>query len=529
MRLSDVNPAAWIVENRIRVSSGVPFDFKNHLFWYDVLTDLSPHQAWLKAAQGGGTEIAILKALYLCDRRKMDCIYTMPTASDINTTVGTRLNRLIGLNPTLAALVKNKDSVEQKQVGDNLIHFRGTWVERAAISVPADVLIHDEEDRSNQDVLGTYASRLQHSKYKWDWHFSNPSFPGHGVDKFWRKSDQKHWFIKCPKCSLDQYLSWPESVSVERKEFVCKGCAAALSSDDRRRGRWVRKWEDMEYSGYWISALMYPWLTAQYICEQFENRTRDFFFNFVLGLPYVAEGSSVSKDTILRNCQPGLIVDQRRPVIGVDVGIICHYVIGTREGLFYHGKTEKSEEIEGLLHKWKDAIMVIDAGPDIFFVRQLKEKYPGRVFLCSFSRSKPKEGIIRWGTGEESGRVIVDRSRAIQLVSDEFSARRVPIQGTAHDWEPFAEHASVMYRVQELDTAGNPVYSWESSSPMNHWFLASVYWRVGMDRFGGDVAFIRSSEDFRVPVGQPVTLGKMPAKTAVDVQRIGTDESDLWR
>lgn len=525
MRISDINPAAWIVENRIKASSGQPFDFKEHLFWYDVLNDVSPHQVWLKAAQGGGTEVAILKALWLCDRRKMDCIYTMPSQSDINTTVGTRLNRLLGLNPSLAALVKDKDSVEQKLVGDNLIHFRGTMTERAAISVPADCLIHDEEDRSNATVLPTYASRLQHSKYKWDWHFSNPSFPGHGVDRLWQKSDQKHWFIKCPKCSEDQYLSWPDSVNFERKQFVCKKCDAEIDTQTRRAGRWVKKWEDREYSGYWISALMYPWLTAEYIIKEFQERPQDYFFNFVLGLPYVAEGSTITKETILRNCQ-SVVMDQKRCVIGVDVGLDCHYVVGNRSGLFYHDKTSKQEEVEGLLHRWKDSIMVIDAGPDIFFVRELRDKYPGRVYLCSFARSRPKEEIIRWGKGEESGRVLADRSRVIQLVADEFAGRRIPLQGTAHDWEPFASHAAVMYRVQELDMSGNPVYTWESSSPMNHWFLASTYWRIGMDRFGGDVSFIQTSNIDQPPSAPTVFKGRIPSSYALDGKKIGQDE--VW-
>jgi hypothetical protein len=72
------------------------------------------------------------------------------------------------------------------------MYFRGTKTERAALAVSSDLNIHDEEDRSDQQVIAQYSSRLQHSDYKWEWHFSNPSVKGNGVDRYWEISDQKH-------------------------------------------------------------------------------------------------------------------------------------------------------------------------------------------------------------------------------------------------------------------------------------------------------------------------------------------------
>lgn len=482
MRISDVNPVAWIFENRIRASSGEPFDLRQHFFWYDVIRDLSPHQVWLKAAQGGGTEAALLKSMYLCDRRKMDLIYTLPTANDVNI-LGGRVNRLIHQNPSLARLVKDKDTIEQKQVGEKMLYFRGTWTERTAIMVPADVLVHDEEDRSNGAILKMYPSRLLHSPYKWDWHFSNPSFPGHGVGEYWDKSDQKHWFVKCPKCAEQQYLSWPESVDRQRRIFVCKKCASPLSSEDRRKGKWVRRFRDRQYSGYWVSALMYPWLDASYVIEQFETKPKDYFWNFILGLPYVAEGGFITPDVIYRNCSPDLN-SQENVVIGVDVGNTIHYVIGNEEGIFYAGKTEDIEDLERLLSRFKGSVMVIDRGPDVFGPKKLREKYPGRVFLCSFARVKKTDQIIKFKEGEEYGDVLADRNRVIQLVVDEFTDKRIPLQGTADDWSEYYSHWNGLARKKDTDAVGNPVYVWEKSDGNDHWALATCYWRIGMEKFG---------------------------------------------
>ena len=482
MKLSDRNPVKWIIENRIRVSNGEPFDFKNHFFFYDILNDFSPKQVMLKAAQGGGTEVMILKAIYLCDRRGMEVIYTMPTSSDINVLGGGRVNRLLAHNPYLRDLIKDKDSVEQKSVNGHFLYFRGTWTERAAISVPADVLIHDEEDRSNQPVLQTYNSRLQHSKYKWHYHFSNPSFRNVGVDLYWQKSDMKHWFIKCSKCATEQYLSWPDSVNFQRKEFVCKECDATLSPDDRRRGRWVKKRLDAEYSGYWISALMYPWLDAAYIINEFETKPREYFYNFVLGLPFESDGDSVTPDIIFRNLTDD-VNTQEDVIIGVDIGNTIHYVLGNKEGLFYHGKTEDPDDIERLLKRFPKSVAIVDNGPDIFWPKKLRERNVGRVWLCSFSRVKRADQIIRWGENEEYGRVLADRNRMIQTVIDEFADARLPLHGSQDDWTEYYSHWHGMGRFKEIDAIGNPVYVWNKADGKDHWALATVYWRIGMDRF----------------------------------------------
>ena len=226
---------------------------------------MSPYLCCLKAAQIGFSTLAVLKQLWVAYRKGLETIYCLPTMDDVKAFVSAKVNRMIGLNPILQEYVRDRDTIEQKTVGGNVIYYRGTMTEREALMIPADLLIVDEEDRANQLILGQYESRLQHSKYQWQWHFSNPSAPSAGVDKYWQISDQKHWFITCPECQEEQYLSWPESVSEERGLFVCKYCDGEITDDARRYGRWVEKYErdkDRKYSGYWIPLLICPWVTA---------------------------------------------------------------------------------------------------------------------------------------------------------------------------------------------------------------------------------------------------------------------------
>lgn len=524
--LSDISIHAFIQENRIKNEAGIELDFRDHLFLYDIYADESPKLVCYKAAQIGFTTMAIIKSMWLAEKKKMDLIYTMPTSDDVKNLVGGKVNRIITQNPILQTYVKDKDSIEQKAVGSSLIHYRGTWTERAALSVSADLVINDEEDRSKQEVIQQYSSRLQHSRYKYEWHFSNPSVEGNGVSRYWAKSDQKHWFITCESCREKQYLSWPESVDIPSKSFVCKACKHPLSREERRRGKWVAKYKDREYSGYWISLLMAPWITAEEIINYYETKSAEYFANFVLGLPYVGEGNQVTPDIIYRNCTTE-INSQERVVIGCDSGLKKHYVVGNKEGIFYAGIARDWSEIDSLLQKYPRSVAVIDALPDLSEPRRLREKYPGRVFLCHYARDRKTFQLIRWGSGPEAGNVTVDRNRMMQMVIDDFAGKRIPLQGTQDDWAEYVSHWATLYKVTEMDALGVPVSIWETSTGMDHWCHATLYWRVAMDRFKNDGGQLFSGEPALFSRGVPIENNRTTFKPRFDLPV--REETTDWR
>jgi len=171
--------------------------------------------------------MANIKAFWVAKNKKLDIIYSLPAASDIHEFVAGKTNRLISNNPVFQQWTADKDSIEQKRVGDSVIYYRGTWTDRAALMIPADLYIADEVDRSKQEVVMQYSTRLQHSDYKWRWYFSNPSTPGYGVDVMWQKSDQKHYFYKC-ECGHWQYLTM-ENIMGDKPYFGCVKCKRELS------------------------------------------------------------------------------------------------------------------------------------------------------------------------------------------------------------------------------------------------------------------------------------------------------------
>jgi len=143
------------------------------------------------------------------------------------------------------------------------------------------------------------------------------------------------------------------------------------------------------------------------------------------------------------------------------------------------------ESLEYFLKKFSNAIMVIDQGGDIIGSRKLKQKYPGRVYLCHYAADRKTYQLIRWGEKDESGNVIADRNRMIQLVIDEFRENRIRLYGTENDWYPYWLHWSHIYRTHEEDELGIRHFQWVRSD-RDDWVHATVYWRVGMNRFAGE-------------------------------------------
>ena len=523
MQLENASIHAWLLKNSIKNEKGDLIEFKNHLFLYDIYSDQSDYLVCMKAAQVGMSTLEVLKNIYDAKRNKMDLIYTLPSDEDVQTFVGGKVNRIIAQNPILLEYTKDKDSIEQKAIGDSMIYFRGTWSKRAAIMVTADRLIHDEKDSSKQEIVSDYQARLQHSKYHQIHVFSHPSAPDFGVDVEWQQSDQKHWFIKCEKCEKEQYLSWPDSVDFKRREFICKHCHEILTNEDRRVGRWVKKYRDKKYSGYWISLLMATWISAGEIIDKFNDpkSTPDFFYNKVLGLPFAGTGNKLTWEKFAQNLtEQSYAPDaEERVVLGIDTGLKLDYVIGNDKGLFYTATATDYDELDHHMERWPKAIAVIDAGGDLIGSRKFFEHWRGRVFLCHLGADHKTLELLKWGKGEEYGNVVADRNRLIQLVVDEFGDNRLPVHGTTDAWHEYWLDWRNLTRIQVLDpvTGQSKGYKWVRSG-RDHKALATAMWRAGMDKFGyGGAKIVGRELRVEAPYGPEI----QPDDTVMPITQTG--------
>ncbi len=510
----------WLIEEKIKNEKGDPIEFDTHPFLFDIYSDQSQYITVMKAAQVGMTTLQIIKNHYDAKGNKLDIIYTLPTDQDVRTLVGGKVNRIIANNPSMLKDVADKDSIEQKQIGNSMEYFRGSWTKKAAIMVTADRLVHDEKDSSKLDIIADFQARLQHSKYKQIHTFSHPSLPETGVHADWMESDQKHWFIQCPACNHWQYMSWntedPSKMSIDlvKKCFICKKCRKLLPEYARRNGQWVAKYKDRMRSGYWVPLLIAPWMSAAELVAKYNHpdTTKEFWWTKIIGVPYADGSSKLLRNSFFQNLTQSQWAPEadERIVIGIDTGLKLDYVMGGAKGLFYQGDCEDYSELDGHMKRFPRAIAIIDAGGDLIGSRAFQERWAGRVFLCYLGGDRKTNELFKWGNKDEHGAVQVDRNRAIQLVVDEFRTKRIPVHGTQDDWYEYWLDWNNLSKIKVLDPDTNQVkgYKWVRNG-RDHRALATVFWRVGMSRFtnvGGIVTddFIPKPNSYMVNPNQTV-------------------------
>lgn len=480
-QLEAISPYIFIKNQEIKNEQGLPLSFKDRKFMIDILEDMSPNQVILKAPQVGATVLQTIKAFWTAKYKHKDIIYTLPTVSDVVDMVGGKINRIIAQNPVMLGMIKDHDTIEQKAVGDNIIYFRGTFTSKQAMMVSSQLNIHDEVDASNPEVITQYETRQQAQMGGWRWYFSHPSIVGNGIDSYWQKSDQKEWFVLCKFCNEWQFMEWPLSVNQEGGYYCCKFCSAVLTDDDRREGEWRKKIPQAEYSGYHISQLICPWISAEKVIKDFKEKEPQYFHNFVLALPYADSQSKITLETI-----QGLLSDEKpkeaRILIGLDTGIKLRAFVGNLEGGLEIKEFDNYEDLQRYVDKLKDWMLMADPGGDIIGIRKFAEENQGKVFFCYFRQDKKTMDLFKWGAKEDYGMVWVDRNRMIQLVVDEMNDKRYKLFGDLNGWWSFWLHCSHIFRTVDEDRVGNLMYVWQRSD-RDDFFLACVYWRVLTERF----------------------------------------------
>lgn len=518
IQAANMYPYSWVIQNKIKNEMGVPIDFEKRPWQKDMYNDLSHNQVELKPPQIGSTVKNALKTLWVAKNLGRQIIYTLPTQGDVQDMVGGSFNRIIAQNPILMSWVKDHDTVEQKAVGDSMIFYRGTFTSKQAMMIPSGLNVHDEVDASDASVIVQYENRLQAQEDGgWRWYFSHPSLAGHGVDVYWQQSDMKEWNITCPSCLKVQVMQWPQNIDVANGTYVCSGCKQVLPESARLQGVWINKdgipWKgdivgEYKFSGWHVSQLLLWNKSAKQIIDAYNDPLKDkqYFYNYVLGLPFISSDDRIDPNTVLRNCVDIINDQEGRTVIGVDTGTGLHLCCMNAQGVFYYEhNTELTaskspyDRLRELLNKWPTSIIVIDQGGELMLTRQLQQEYPGRVFLCFYNKDKKSLDLTEWGENDEYWKVRVDRNRMMTLVIEQLrDVGRVLLNGTPAEWKEFADMFGNIYR-EKLVTKEQKgkddrslygsEYVWKRNGP-DHYCHALLYATVGLQRFSSVPAVV---------------------------------------
>lgn len=475
---------AWIAANEIRNEKGEILDYSKHLFLADILEDWSQEIVIKKAAQIGGSLTFNLKVLFAIKYFKINVIYTFPTASDVSEFVVSKTNKLLLANPIFKGLAT--DNVERKEIDGRFLFFKGTVSDTAPIMTSADLLVHDEVSRSDQKTLEDYKSRTKASHFKGRWLFSNPTTEKDILDQKWKESDQKEWFIKC-HCGAEQILKWPESLDLENKCFRCVVCKDKLTNEQRRLGKWIAQ-KDSKISGYHMSLLMNPETSAEEIIKDSEG-DQEYFYNFVLGEPYNPGDLRVTRSTILDNWTPKSLVTNNY-YLGVDVGNIKHYVLGSEKGVIKVGKFSKWQELDDLMTFYRPVSAVIDAMPDNTMSKYYVDQYPQMMMSFFQENANNPQALVWYGENDKLGIVYSSRDRAIdKLIYDIINAKILFGLPSDYDFREYLKHWETLRRIKETNAKGIERYVWDSTTGEDHFVFATLYYWLALQGIGAGAVF----------------------------------------
>jgi hypothetical protein len=443
---------------------GKKFSFKDHEYQLAILRDTSTEINVQKCSQIGMSELSIRSALGMTNIMDgFTVIYTVPTASFARTFTQTRINPIITESQEIRyRLSATIDNAELKQFGTSFLYVKGTIGQSAAISVPADVLFHDELDFSDPTVISSYQSRISHSEHKLVRRFSTPTVSGRGICAEMETSRRLLYMCKCHHCNEWFLPDYFKNVRVpnfrgelheitkdnlhhykyEESWVECPKCGKRPNLDFENR-EWVCENPDATYAaaGYQIQPFDAPRvMTPGAIVKTSTTYSRYAdFINFGLGLPAEDKESSIVKEDVDAAYVPASTTTFFTHVMGVDMGLMCHVMIGGVDilGRLVIIKTERvpleriGDRYEELRKLYRVMVSVMDTVPYVETVMRLQKKDPNLYgslyvdtkdvtpFVVQQREEKPKQGKL------DVRQVSVNRNKALDVLLQELRTGQI--------------------------------------------------------------------------------------------------------
>lgn len=510
-------PDEWAVHLGLKVD-GRSFNLEGREYIIPVIRDTSQKMVVKKAAQTAFTITFLVRTFHWITEKRWHHLYLLPLKTGAIPFVQKRVDPIIDSNPDLEHKFKSVDNRTHKQTQEDIsLLIRGTNVESELQETPTDVVVFDEFDRMVQDYLQDAKHRTDGSTVKRLTYLSTPTVPGHGLDSEdeWWDSDMMKWFVKCPGCSRFQTFTFEDNVkigdNVYECKFECQFCPHVWSDLERALANSTGEWRSTNpggnFRGYHINQFNSPTMPLESIMEGWFVGQRDAkklkaFYNQSLGEPYSAPGNQVTP-TILDNCMVSGYhlggIPNGCVFLGIDVGHDEIYVKADHLGRngermlwnLWHfkdrpGKTAWEALEEKVLSKLTSFVAVCDAHPDKRGARALSVKYHGK-FWMGYEKDRPDfEEIAKFDNvvfGEAS-KVNIDRTLAFdstihQMMTGNYilppEARMLGEEMPRRDFNGFYSHMMQMVRVEEEDTKGRIVASWQKNKNPDHWHHADMF------------------------------------------------------
>lgn len=348
---------------------------------------------------------------------------------------------------------------------------------------------------------------LSSSAYGWRRDVSTPSLPGVGVNASFDRSDQQHWWMKCPHCSHWMTLihDFPKNVVELSKDslgrpnhnlhlsthavreqdthaYICMKCHRYVSDETRIKGIWRALYPHRtQVRGYQISQLMCPWISPSELMKKKNDYGLDQLFeNYVIGRPYLGDNIMISRGDVLRCIDRSMTspYDLRREnvVQGVDWGnrswgvnamahpdnpekiiILDIWDVTEEESIETEGRKDNPHirKVGEKMRTWDARRGVFDAGYGKDRNWELVQDFPGKIFSCfypSLSTANNRNMEDNWV--EADHKVSVDRTQTLLIMAKLFRDGKIVIpEWVAQNplFETYVQHLTNLVMVRDID------------------------------------------------------------------------------
>ncbi len=435
----------WIGKSGI-VLRGAKYSTKGHEYLNTIIDDDHPWQIYMKGAQVAMSTTMLIKTLYVAEHLGKKAVYYFQNDGQVSDFSNDRCQTMLDETPYLASRVRSTNNVGLKQIGPGALYLRGLFTLSQVKSIDCDMVITDETDECKEALIDYAVDRMMHSDLQWFASLSQPSFPGYGIDKQFKQTDQRYWNLICPSCGKyncleldfpENFLAIPDS---KKRTFPdgathyrgCKSCEAKLQMS---QGEWVALRPDRkDKRGYHLSQLYTqikpPNLPniATKIMKEWEdykvghNKIARFTVS-VLGFPYGGGNARVDEKLLdFIEGDHGFSYRETGAYMGVDQGDQLHIAIGIISGSFFKWvhfeETDDWNKLDELMIRFGVSYAVVDAMPNKWPAKQFCSRFPKQASIQYFQGKELKKGTELLSGTLEIPSVSVDRTSSLDSMID---------------------------------------------------------------------------------------------------------------
>ena len=294
----------------------------------------------MKSSQVGCTEATVNFIGYVMEHAPSPMMLLMPTLESRDAWKAQKLNPLLTDTPAIKDLLggmRSRDAANRQDMIDfpgGVLFLAGGNSPNSYAQRSVRYIVMDDLDRFPPEV-GAEGDpvRLAEGRTKAFARakrilISTPTVADESlIEREWKKSDQRRYYVPCPHCGEYQPLEWggPETTHgikwskvdgrILAAWYVCRACAGEIHDHHKpamlANGRWIAEQPGRAARGYHLTALMAPvglgpsWLD---LAREWQDAIRSpgtlrTFVNTHLGEPWVEQGDQVEATGLIARAE----------------------------------------------------------------------------------------------------------------------------------------------------------------------------------------------------------------------------------